>query len=65
MTVNTNHEEERKVVSVPESLETLLTNLAVSGTIHQNHDQEHEMATDSSGLGVVDIQSDLFADLCV
>lgn len=43
MGVDANHEEEREVVSVPENFETLLANLVVCGSIHQDHDQKHEM----------------------
>jgi hypothetical protein len=75
----TEHEEKRQVMGVPERLETLLADFVVSGTVHQDllqsqymldrmnvstyHDEEHDMAGETSGLGVVDLQRGLRADL--
>lgn len=63
MGVNSNHEEKRKMVSVPKRLETLVADLVVRGGVHQHHDQEHEMTSDAPGLRVVDLQSNLLSDL--
>ena len=64
MGVKTDHEEERKVVRVPESLKTLVANLVVRGGVHQEDDEKHEVAGNASRLGVVDVEGDLGADLC-
>lgn len=77
----TEHEEERKVVGVPERLEALLANFVMRGAVHQNlrkismcsvdacglayHDEEHDMAGEASGLGVVDLQRGLGPNLCI
>jgi hypothetical protein len=63
MGVDPNHEEEREVMSVPESLETLVANLFVGGRVHQYHDQEHEMTSYASRLRVVNLESNLFPNL--
>jgi len=41
--VDADHEEEREVMRIPESLEALVTNLIVGGGVHEDHDKEHEM----------------------
>ena len=37
MGIQTNHEEEREVVRIPEGLETLVANLVVGSGIHEEH----------------------------
>lgn len=64
MGVEPDHEEEREVVRVPESLEALVANLMVGGRVHKDHDEEHEVASDASSLLVVDIKGSDWADLC-
>lgn len=51
----TEHEKECQVMCVPKCLKALIANLPVGGRVHENHDEEHEMASDSSRLLVVDI----------
>ena len=63
MGVETEHEEERKVVRVPESLEALIANLVVRSGVHEEHDEEHEVAGDASRLGVMNVKCDFGADL--
>lgn len=53
--VQGNHEEKCQVMGVPESLEALLANLLMCGSVHQEHDQKHEMTGDTTGLPVVDV----------
>ena len=53
--VETNHEEESKMMGVPESLKALVTNLVMGSAVHENHDEEHEVSGDTTGLGVVDV----------
>jgi hypothetical protein len=61
--VKADEEEERKVMSVPESFETLVAYLVVCSGIHENHDQEHKMTSDATRLCVMDLQCILRADL--
>lgn len=56
MGVETDHEEEGKVVGVPESLEALLANLVVCRAVHDDHDEEHNMSGDSTWLAIVDVE---------
>jgi hypothetical protein len=62
--VESEEEEEGEVVSVPKGLEALVTNFAVSGRVYEEHDEEHEVAGDAAGLGVVDVEGSLCANLC-
>lgn len=64
MRVKTDHEEECEVMGVPEGLEALVAYLMVSGGVHQEHDEEHEMTGDPTSLFVVNVQGRFFADLC-
>jgi hypothetical protein len=61
--VESNHEEKCEVVSIPERFEALVANLVVGGGIHEDHHEEHEMASDATRLGIMDLQSDLLSDL--
>ena len=64
MGVQTNHEEEREVVRVPEGLEALVADLVMRRGVHEDHDEEHEVTTDASCLRVVNLQGGVGADLC-
>ena len=64
MGVETDHEEERKVVRVPESLEALVADLVVRGRVHEHHDEQHEVAGDAARLPVVNILGSFDANLC-
>lgn len=59
----TDHEEECKMMGIPESLEALLTNFVVRGGIHEQQDQKHEMTRYSSRLCIVDLKSCLLPHL--
>lgn len=61
--VDTDHEEEREVMCIPESLEALVANLLVGGGVHEDHDKEHEMTSDATWLCVVDILCTLLSNL--
>jgi hypothetical protein len=63
MGVKANHEEESKMMCVPESLETLSTDLVVGGAVHKNHDEKHEVTGDTTRLSIVDLEGRLRADL--
>lgn len=63
--IETNHEEESKVMCIPEGFEALGADLVVSSRVHDDHYQEHEVASDTSGLCVMDLEGTLFSDfLC-
>ena len=64
MGVKSEEEEEGKVVGVPKGLEALVANLVVGGCVHEEHDEEHEVAGDPARLGVVDVEGSLCANLC-
>ena len=63
MRIEGDHEEECKMVGVPESLEALLANRMVRGAVHDDHDEEHKMAGDATWLSIVDFEGLLLADL--
>ena len=65
VSVEANHEEERQVVSIPERLETLLANFCVAGAVHQDHDEQHDMARDTSRLAVVDVKGIRRPEFCM
>jgi hypothetical protein len=56
VSVKTEHEEECEVVGVPEGLETLLANFVCCGRVHEDHDQEHDVTSETTRLPVVDIK---------
>lgn len=62
--VETDHEEKGEMMRVPECLEALLADLLMCGTVHDDHDEEHEMTSDSSGLLVVNVEGVSGTDLC-
>jgi hypothetical protein len=53
------------MMGVPEGLEALVADLGAGRGVHEQHDEEHEVAGDATRLSVVDLESDLLADLCV
>lgn len=62
--VEADHEEEGKVVGVPEGLEALVADLVVRRGIHEDHDEKHEVTGDASRLRIVDLQGDVGSNLC-
>jgi hypothetical protein len=63
MGVQADHKEESQVVSIPECLETLITNFVVGGRIHKKHDEQHEVARNSTRLMVVNFDGGLLSHL--
>lgn len=63
MTEQGQHKEESKVMCVPEGLETLVANLVMCGGVHQQQAEKHEVAGDTTGLSVVDIEGGDFPEL--
>ena len=64
MRVETEHEEKREMMRVPEGLEALLADFLVSGRIHEDHDRQHEMTGETARLCVVDVERSFWADFC-
>jgi hypothetical protein len=63
VSVESNHEKECEMVSVPKSLEALVADLVVSSGVNEEHDKKHEMPSDASCLGIMDIKSRFWAHL--
>jgi len=63
MGIETEHEEECKVMGIPESFKALSANLVVRGSIHEHHDEQHKVSSDSTRLGIVNLERDLLTDL--
>ncbi len=63
MRVETDHEKEREVMGIPEGFEALVTNLVRGGGIHEDHDEKHEVACDSTSLCRVDVKGKCRPDL--
>ena len=53
------------MVGVPECLKALFADLLVGGCVHHEHDKEHEVASDATGLRVVNLLRSLLANLCI
>lgn len=53
--IDSNQEEKGEMVGIPKHFEALLANFLVSGRVHKNHDQQHEVTTNASRLLVVNI----------
>lgn len=63
VSVKADHEKECKVMGVPECLEALVADLVVGSSIHEQHDEKHEVSRDTASLSVVNIKGGLLSDL--
>ncbi|KAB8446195.1 hypothetical protein FH972_025177 [Carpinus fangiana] len=61
--VHGKQERNEEVMGVPKGLIGLLADLGVGGGEHEEHAEEHDMAGDAAGLGVVDLDCSFAADL--
>ena len=61
--VHANEERNKEVVRVPERLEGLLANAVVGGGVHQQHDEQHGVSSDTTSFSVVDLESNLGSNL--
>lgn len=61
--VETKEKRDKQVVSVPESLEGLLTNSVVSCGVHEKHTQQHHVAGGTTRLRVVNLNCGLCTNL--
>lgn len=64
MRIESEEKEECEVVSVPKSLEALVTDFVVGGGVHEEHDEEHKVAGDAASLGVVNVERGFYTGLC-
>jgi hypothetical protein len=53
--VESDHEEKCEMVGVPKCLEALAADLVVRGGVHDDHDEQHEVASDATRLGVMNV----------
>ena len=63
MGIQSQHERDEKMVRVPEGLVGLLADTMMRGRIHQQHAEKHDMACDTGGLGVMNLNRKLGPDL--
>jgi len=57
------HKEESEVMGVPEGLEALLPDFVVGSGVHEQKNEEHKVASDAAGLGVMDLEGSLLSHL--
>jgi hypothetical protein len=57
MGIQSQDENERKVMRIPKRFERLLTNGCVRSGIHQEHAQQHHMSCDSTSLSIMNFES--------
>jgi N-acyl-D-aspartate/D-glutamate deacylase len=53
--IKAKQEGDEQMMRVPESLKRLLADHTMCSGIHQEHTQKHDMASDSTGFSVVDL----------
>jgi hypothetical protein len=61
--VHAEQERDKEVVSVPEGLKRLLSYPVVSGRVDQQHAEKHNVSSNTASFGVVDLESNLRANL--
>lgn len=61
--VKSEEEGDEEMVRVPEGLERLLADAVVRGGVHQQHAEEHDVASNTAGLGVVDLDGGDLSEL--
>jgi hypothetical protein len=63
VSVEAEHKWNEEMVSVPKCLERLLADLSMSGRVHQDHAQEHNVSSNSTSLGIMNLNSGDRSDL--
>jgi len=63
--VESDHEKECEMVGIPEGLETLIADFMMGGSVHEEHDKEHEMTSDTASLSVMNVESPFLANLWI
>ena len=62
MRIETDHKEKCKVVRVPKCFKALVANLVVGSSVHKDHDEQHEVTSDTTSLRVVDVEGYLLTN---
>ena len=62
--VHTQQEGDEQMMGVPERLERLLSDPVVSGRIDEQHAEQHDVSSDTTGLSVMDFKRDFRSNLC-
>jgi len=63
MSIHAQQEWDEKVVRVPKRLKRLLSYPVVSGRVHQEHAEKHDMSSNSARLRVMNLYRSFWADL--
>jgi hypothetical protein len=61
--VHAEQERDEEVVSVPKGLERLLSDPVVRSGVDQEHAEQHDVSSDTTSFGVVDLKRNLRTDL--
>jgi hypothetical protein len=65
MGVEAKHEEECQMVRIPERLEALTANFVMRSGIHEDENEKHEMASDTTRLVIMYLNRRLLPNLCI
>lgn len=63
MGVHAQQERNEQMMGVPESLERLLADLCVRSRVDQKHAEQHDVASNTTGLGIMDFKGNFGTDL--
>jgi hypothetical protein len=61
--VHSEQEWNKEVVGIPESLKRLLSNPVVGSRVNQQHAEQHDVSSDTTSFGVMNLEGNLWADL--
>jgi hypothetical protein len=61
--VHSKQEGNKKVMGVPEGLKRLLSNPVVGSRVNQQHAEQHDVSSDTTSFGVMNLEGNLWADL--
>jgi hypothetical protein len=64
MGVKAEQEWNEEMMGIPEGLKGLLTDLVVSGRVHEEHAKEHDVACDASNFCIMNLKSGHLSNLC-
>jgi hypothetical protein len=59
MSVHAEQERHEQMVGVPESLKRLLSDPVVGSGVYQQHAEQHDVSSNATSLGVMDLQRNL------
>jgi hypothetical protein len=61
--VHSEQERNEKMMGVPESLKRLLSNPVVGSRVNQQHAEQHDVSSNTTSFGVMNLECDLRSDL--